>query len=109
MMAMFSIFRSLQDVLVLLYWERLMNLHQLDLCFFKCHDFCQKFLIPIIFFTLITTSLQYCCFQCLKNIGAVGITRPSGLDFPALLIVMCKIWSIKLDCGTYAAVVNDVL
>ena len=45
-----------------------------------------------------------------ENIGAVGTTRPSGLEFPALLIVLRKKWSTKLDWGaTCAAVVNDVL
>ena len=31
-----------------------------------------------------------------ENIGAIGTTRPSGIDFPALLIVLCKLWSTKL-------------
>jgi hypothetical protein len=32
-----------------------------------------------------------------ENIGAVGTARPSGIDFPALLIVLHKNWATKLD------------
>jgi hypothetical protein len=32
-----------------------------------------------------------------ENISAVGTTRPSGVDFPALLIVLRKNWSTTLD------------
>jgi Transposase IS4 len=45
-----------------------------------------------------------------ENIGAAGTTRPSGIDFPALLIVLRQKWSTKLDWGTtYADEVNGVL
>jgi hypothetical protein len=45
-----------------------------------------------------------------ENIGAAGTTRPSGIDFPALLIVLHKNWSTKLDWGTAVAdIVNNVL
>ncbi len=45
-----------------------------------------------------------------KNIGAAGTTRPSGIDFPALLIILRKKWSTKLDWSTtYADEINDVL
>jgi hypothetical protein len=45
-----------------------------------------------------------------QNIGAAGTTRPSGIDFPALLIVLRKNWSTKLDWGTTVAdIVNGVL
>src|SRR5947209_5121719 len=44
---------------------------------------------------------------CKENIGAVGTTRPSGIDFPALLIVLCKNWSTKLDWGTTIADIVD--
>jgi Transposase IS4 len=45
-----------------------------------------------------------------ENIGAVGTTRASGTDFPALLIVLRKNWPTKLRWGTtIAAIVNDVL
>ena len=42
-----------------------------------------------------------------QNIGVAGTTRPSGIDFPALLIVLHKKWSTKLDWGTTAADVVD--
>jgi hypothetical protein len=32
-----------------------------------------------------------------ENIGAAGTTRPLGIDFPALLIVLRQKWSTKLD------------
>jgi hypothetical protein len=45
-----------------------------------------------------------------ENIGAAGTTRPSGIDFLALLIVLRKNWSTKLDWGTTVAdIVNNVL
>ena len=45
-----------------------------------------------------------------ENIGAAGTTRASGIDFPALLIVLRKSWPTKLEWGaTVADVVNDVL
>jgi hypothetical protein len=45
-----------------------------------------------------------------ENIGAAGTTRPSGTDFPALLIVLRKNWATKLDWGTTVAdIVNNVL
>ncbi len=45
-----------------------------------------------------------------ENIGAVGTIRPSGIDFPALFIVLRKKWFIKLDWGTiYIDEVNGVL
>jgi Transposase IS4 len=45
-----------------------------------------------------------------ENIGAVGTTRPLGIDFPALLTILRKNWSTKLDWGTTVAdIVNDVL
>jgi Transposase IS4 len=45
-----------------------------------------------------------------ENIGAARTTRPSGIDFPALLIVLCKKWSTKLDWSiTYADEVDNVL
>ena len=45
-----------------------------------------------------------------ENIGAVGTTRPQGIEFPALLIALRQKWSTKLDWGTICAViVNDVL
>src|SRR6266536_4219983 len=45
-----------------------------------------------------------------ENIGAVGTTRASGIDFPALLTVLRKNWSTKLNWGTTVAdVVNNVL
>ena len=45
-----------------------------------------------------------------ENIGAAGTTRPSGIDFPALLIVLRQKWSIKLDWGTtFADEVDGVL
>ncbi len=34
-----------------------------------------------------------------ENIGAVGIIRFLGIDFPALLIVLRKKWFSKLDWG----------
>jgi hypothetical protein len=42
-----------------------------------------------------------------QNISAAGTTRPLGIDFPALLIVLRKKWSPKLDWGTTAADVVD--
>src|ERR1700716_269373 len=45
-----------------------------------------------------------------ENIGAVGTTRPLGIDFLALLIVLRKNWPTKLDWGTTIAdIVNGVL
>ena len=45
-----------------------------------------------------------------ENIGAVGTTRPQGIEFPALLIALRQKWSTKLDWGTICAViVNGVL
>jgi hypothetical protein len=45
-----------------------------------------------------------------ENIGAAGTTRPSGIDFPALLITLRKNWSTKLDWGTTIAdIVDNVL
>ena len=45
-----------------------------------------------------------------ENIGAAGTTRSSGIDFPALLIILRKKWSTKLDWSTtYADEINDVL
>jgi hypothetical protein len=45
-----------------------------------------------------------------ENISAVGTTRPLGIDFPTLLIVLRKNWSTKLDWGTTIAdTVNNVL
>ena len=38
-----------------------------------------------------------------ENIGAAGTTRPSGIDFPALLVVLHKKWSTKLEWGTTVA------
>ena len=42
-----------------------------------------------------------------ENIGAAGTTRPSSMDFPALLTVLREKWSTKLDWGTTVAVVID--
>ena len=42
-----------------------------------------------------------------ENIGAAGITRPSCIDFPALLIVLRKNWPTKLDWGTTVADIID--
>ena len=45
-----------------------------------------------------------------ENIGAVRTTRPSGTEFPALLIALCQNFSNKLDWGTiYAVEVDGVL
>ncbi len=45
-----------------------------------------------------------------KNIGAAGIIRSLDTDFPALLIVLRKKWSTKLDWGIiYVDIVNGVL
>src|SRR5947207_12472157 len=45
-----------------------------------------------------------------ENIGAAGTTRPTGIDFPALLTVLRKKWSTKLDWGTVVAdIVDNVL
>jgi len=45
-----------------------------------------------------------------ENIGAAGTTRPLGIDFPALLVVLHKNWSTKLDWGTTVAdIVDSVL
>jgi hypothetical protein len=45
-----------------------------------------------------------------ENIGAARTTRPSGVDFLALLIVLRQKWSTKLDWGTtFADEVNGVL
>jgi Transposase IS4 len=51
-------------------------------------------------------------FSMLRNeqIGAVGTTWPLGIDFPVLLIVLCKKWSTKLDWGiSIADVIDNVL
>ena len=42
-----------------------------------------------------------------ENIGAARTTRPLGIDFPALLIVLRKKWSTKLDWGTTVADIVD--
>ena len=42
-----------------------------------------------------------------ENIGAVGTTRPSGTEFPALLIALRQNFSNKLDWGTICAVEVD--
>jgi hypothetical protein len=42
-----------------------------------------------------------------ENIGATGTTWPLGIDFPALLIVLRKKWSTKLDWGTTVADIID--
>jgi hypothetical protein len=42
-----------------------------------------------------------------ENISVAGTTRPSGTNFPALLIVLCQNWSTKLDWGTTVADVVD--
>jgi hypothetical protein len=42
-----------------------------------------------------------------ENIGAAGTTRPSGIDYPALLIVLRRKWSTKLDWGTTVADIVD--
>ena len=42
-----------------------------------------------------------------ENISAAGTTRPSSMDFPALLTVLRENWSTKLDWGTTVAVVVD--
>jgi len=42
-----------------------------------------------------------------ENIGAAGTTRPSSTDFPALLTVLRKNWSTKLDWGTTVADIVD--
>ena len=45
-----------------------------------------------------------------ENIGVVGTTRPLGIDFLVLLIVLCKNWSTKLDWGTTVVdIVDNVL
>lgn len=45
-----------------------------------------------------------------ENIGAVGTTRPSGTEFPALLIALRQNFSAKLNWGTICAItVNGVL
>jgi hypothetical protein len=45
-----------------------------------------------------------------ENIGAARTTRPSGIGFPALLIVSRQKWSTKLDWGTtFADEVDSVL
>ena len=45
-----------------------------------------------------------------ENIGVVGTTRPLGIDFLALLIVLHKNWSTKLDWGTTIVdIVDNVL
>jgi hypothetical protein len=43
-------------------------------------------------------------------VSAVGTTKPSGIDFPVLLILLRKNWPTELDWGTTIAdVVNSVL
>jgi len=45
-----------------------------------------------------------------ENISVVRIIRSSGIDFPALFIILRKKWFIKLDWGTtYADEVDGVL
>jgi hypothetical protein len=44
-----------------------------------------------------------------ENIGAVGTTRPSGIDFPALLIALRQKFSTKLDWNTLVAFVVDTV
>ena len=42
-----------------------------------------------------------------ENIGVAGTTRPLGIDFLALLIVLRKNWSTKLDWGTTVVDIVD--
>jgi hypothetical protein len=49
------------------------------------------------------TSILLFSMLCKENIGAAGTTRPSGIDFSVLLIVLYKNWSTKLDWGTTVA------
>jgi hypothetical protein len=42
-----------------------------------------------------------------ENIGAVGTTRPSGTEFPALLITLRQNFSTKLNWGTICAIEVD--
>ena len=42
-----------------------------------------------------------------ENIGAAGIIKASGIDFPALLTVLLKNWFIKLNWGTIIADIVD--
>jgi hypothetical protein len=44
---------------------------------------------------------------CKENIGAVGTTRPSGIDFSALFIVLYKNWSTALDWRTTVTDIVD--
>ena len=45
-----------------------------------------------------------------ENINAVRTIRSLGINFPALLIILRKKWSIKLDWGTtYVDEVDGVL
>ncbi len=45
-----------------------------------------------------------------ENIGVVRTIRSLGINFPALLIILRKKWSIKLDWGTtYVDEVDGVL
>jgi len=45
-----------------------------------------------------------------EKIGAAGTTRPLSINFPALLIVLHKKWSTKLEWGTTIAdSINSVL
>ncbi len=44
-----------------------------------------------------------------ENIGVTGTTRPSGIDFPALFIILRKNQLIKLDWGiTVVEIINNV-
>ena len=56
------------------------------------------------------TSIQLFLMLQKENIGAARTTRPLSINFPALLIVLRKKWSTKLDWGTTVAdIVDDVL
>jgi hypothetical protein len=45
-----------------------------------------------------------------ENISAVGTTQPLGIDYLALLIVLCKKYSTKLEwSSTFADIVDNVL
>ena len=56
------------------------------------------------------TSIPLFSILCKENISAAGITRPSSIDFPALLIVLHKNWSTKLDWGTTIIdIINSIL
>jgi hypothetical protein len=53
------------------------------------------------------TSIPLFSMLCKENISAVGTTRPSGIDFLTLLIVLRKNWSTALDWGTTVADIVD--